>query len=457
MSRAEEHPLERADKAYVWHPFTQMAEWLAERPLIIERGEGATLTDIHGNTYLDGVSSLWVTVHGHRHPEIDQAIRDQLDKVAHSTLLGLGNVPAVEFAEALVSVAPPGLTKVFYSDDGSTAVEAALKMAYRYWQHREPGSRRTRFVSFRGAYHGDTLGGVSVGGIELFHAAFRPLLFQTEQVPGPYCYRCELELTYPECELACAEALGPVLERLAGEVAAVIVEPLVQGAAGMVTAPPGHLRRVRELCDAHGTLLICDEVATGFGRTGTIFACEQEGVSPDILCLAKGITGGYMPLAATLVTEEIYEAFLGPYEAQKTFFHGHSYTGNPLGCAAGLASLRILQRPSTQAHLKALVERLSAGLERIRTLGHVGEIRQRGLMVGIELVRDKESREPFPWEERIGIKTIEEARLRGVILRPLGHVIVLMPPVGMTLEQCDTLLEVTEASIRAATEGGEAA
>jgi adenosylmethionine-8-amino-7-oxononanoate aminotransferase len=225
----------------------------------------------------------------------------------------------------------------------------------------------------------------------------------------------------------------------------------------MVTAPPGHLRRVRELCDAHGTLLICDEVATGFGRTGTIFACEQEGVSPDILCLAKGITGGYMPLAATLVTEEIYEAFLGPYEAQKTFFHGHSYTGNPLGCAAGLASLRILQRPRTQAHLKALVERLSAGLERIRTLAHVGEVRQRGLMVGIELVRDKETREPYPWEERIGIKTIEEARLRGVILRPLGHVIVLMPPVGMTLEQCDTLLEVTDASIRAATEGREAA
>jgi adenosylmethionine-8-amino-7-oxononanoate aminotransferase len=456
LSRAEEHPLERADKEYVWHPFTQMADWLEETPLVIERGEGATLTDIHGNTYLDGVSSLWVNVHGHRHPEIDQAIRDQLDKVAHSTLLGLSSVPAVEFAEALVAAAPPGLTKVFYSDDGATAVEAALKMAYQYWQRREPGSRRTRFVSLRGAYHGDTLGAVSVGGIDMFHAAFRPLLFPTEQVPGPYCYRCELEKTYPECELACADALGPVLERMDGEVAAVIVEPLVQGAAGMVTAPLGHLRRVRELCDAHGTLLICDEVATGFGRTGTVFACEQEGVSPDILCLAKGITGGYMPLAATLVTEEVYGAFLGPYEAQKTFFHGHSYTGNPLGCAAGLASLGILQRPSTQAHLKALIERLRAGLEPIRNMPHVGEVRQRGLMVGIELVRDKETREPYPWEERIGIKTIEEARRRGVILRPLGHVIVLMPSVGMTLEQCGELLEVTAASIRVATEGGEA-
>lgn len=452
MSRGEEHPLERADKAYVWHPFTQMSEWAAERPIIIESGEGATLTDIHGVTYLDGVSSLWVTVHGHRHPEIDQAIRDQLDKVAHSTLLGLGNVPAVEFAEALVAEAPPGLTKVFYSDDGSTAVEVALKMAFQYWRRREPESRRTRFVSLRGGYHGDTLGGVSVGGIDLFHAAFRPLLFPTEQIPGPYCYRCELGLTYPECELACAEALGPALERLEGEVAAVIVEPVVQGAAGMVTAPPGHLRKIRELCDAHGTLLICDEVATGFGRTGTIFACEQDGVSPDILCLAKGITGGYLPLAATLVTEEIYEAFLGPYEDQKTFFHGHSYTGNPLGCAAGLASLRILQRPATKGHLKALIERLALGLERIRGLAHVGEVRQRGLMVGIELVRDKESREPYGWEERMGIKTILEARAQGVILRPLGNVIVLMPPVGMTLEQCDRLLEVTEASIQAATE-----
>ncbi|MFQ6673018.1 MAG: aspartate aminotransferase family protein, partial [Candidatus Tectimicrobiota bacterium] len=283
-----------------------------------------------------------------------------------------------------------------------------------------------------------------------------PLLFPTEQVPGPYCYRCELGLTYPDCQLACAEALGPVLERLAGEVAAVIVEPLVQGAAGMVTAPPGHLRTIRELCDAHGTLLICDEVATGFGRTGTLFACEQEGITPDILCLAKGITGGYLPLAATLVTEEVYAAFLGPYEDQKTFFHGHSYTGNPLGCAAALASLRLLQRPRTQAHLKALIERLAAGLERIRTLAHVGEVRQRGLMVGIELVRDTATREPYPWEERMGIKTIMEARRRGVILRPLGHVIVLMPPIGMTLDECERLLEVTEASIRAATEGEDA-
>lgn len=453
MSEKEEHPLERADKAYVWHPFTQMADWAKERPLIIESGEGATLTDIHGVTYLDGVSSLWVTLHGHRHPEIDQAIREQLDKLAHSTLLGLSNVPAVEFAEALIESAPQGLSKLFYSDNGSSAVEVALKMSYLYWQHREPGSRRTRFVSLKEAYHGDTLGAVSVGGIDLFHSSFKPLLFPTEQIPNAYCYRCDLGLTYPGCKLACAETLTEVLERLEGQVAAVIVEPVVQGAAGMITAPDGHLRLIREICDVHDVLLICDEVATGFGRTGALFACNHDGVTPDILCLAKGITGGYMPLAATLTTEEVYEAFLGPYEAKKTFFHGHSYTGNPMGCAAALTSLRILRRPETQAHLKALVRRLKAGLERVRKLRHVGEVRQRGLMVGIELVKDRETREPFGWEERIGIKTIMEARSRGVILRPLGHVIVLMPPIAMTLEQCDRLIDVTEASIRAATEG----
>jgi adenosylmethionine-8-amino-7-oxononanoate aminotransferase len=431
-----------------------MADWVEEKPLIIESGQGATLTDIYGNTFLDGVSSLWVNVHGHRHPEIDQAIRQQLDKVAHSTLLGLGNVPSIELAEALVNVAPRGLTRVFYSDNGATAVEVALKMAFQFWQHREPGSRRSLFISLKGAYHGDTLGAVSVGGIDLFHAAFKPLLFPTEQIPGPYCYRCELELTYPECDLACAEALSPVLDRRGGEVAAVIVEPLVQGAAGMITAPEGHLRRLREICDHYGVLLICDEVATGFCRTGTLFACDQEGVSPDILCLAKGITGGYLPLAATLVTEEIYEAFLGPYEARKTFFHGHSYTGNPLGCAAALASLRILQRPDTQTHLKALIERLREGLEPIRALPHVGDIRQRGLMVGIELVRDRQTKEPYSWEDRIGIKTITEARRRGVILRPLGNVIVLMPPIAMTLDQCQMLLDVTGESIQVATEGG---
>jgi adenosylmethionine-8-amino-7-oxononanoate aminotransferase len=453
VNQEREHPLGRADKAYLWHPFTQMADWLDEDIIVIEKGQGATLTDILGNTYLDGVSSLWVTLHGHRHPEIDQAVRDQLDNIAHSTLLGLSNVSAVEFAEALVEAAPPGLKKVFYSDNGSTAVEIALKMAFQYWQHKEPGNKRDRFISIRNAYHGDTLGAVSVGGIDLFHEAFKPLLFSTEHIPSPYCYRCELGLEYPSCELACAEALGPVLEQLSGQVAAVIVEPLVQGAGGMITAPEGHLSRIRELCHTHETLLICDEVATGFGRTGALFACQQEGVTPDLLCLAKGITGGYLPLAATLATDEVYEAFLGHYEAQKTFFHGHSYTGNPLGCAAALASLRILQRRETQAYLKSLIDRLTSGLERIRGLPHVGEVRQRGLMVGIELVRDKESREPYAWNERIGIKTIIEARSRGVILRPLGNVIVLMPPLAMTLSQCDQLLEAAEASIRAATEG----
>lgn len=441
------------DRRHAWHPFTQMADWEREPPLVITHGRGCHLYDEAGRAYLDGSSSICVNLHGHGKAAIDRAVRRQLGRVAHTTFLGLTHPTAARLAARLAGLAPAGLERVFYSDNGSTAVEVALKMAFQYWQHKEPGSARTRFVSFKGAYHGDTLGAVAVGGIDLFHEAFRPLLFAAEHVPSPYCYRCELGLTYPSCELACAEALEPVLERLRGQVAAVIIEPMVQGAAGMVTAPEGHLSRVRELCDAYGTLLICDEVATGFSRTGALFACDHEGVSPDLLCLAKGITGGYLPLAATLVTEEIYEAFLGPYEARKTFFHGHSYTGNPLGCAAALASLRILQREETQAHLRALIERMAEGLERIRGLPHVGEVRQRGLMAGVELVRNKESREPYPWQERMGIKTILEARKMGVIVRPLGNVIVLMPPLAMSLEQCDELLRVVEASIRAATEG----
>ena len=335
------------DRDHLWHPFTQQRGWCEEEPLMIERAEGSQLIDDTGRRYLDGVSSLWCNVHGHRHPGIDAAVRDQLDRVAHSTMLGLSHPGAAELAARLVEIAPPGLSRVFYSDSGSTATEIALKMAFQYQQQRGgQHARRTSFVHLRDAYHGDTIGSVSVGGIDLFHATYRPLLFDAHAAePGD------------------AADLERVLALHEEEIAAVIVEPLVQGAAGMLTHPPGYLRAVRELCDRFGVLLICDEVATGFGRTGTMFACEQEGVAPDLLCLGKGLTGGYLPLAATLTTERVYEGFLGGPEEGRTFFHGHTYTGNPLACAAALASLDVFERERTLERLQPKIRLLRELLE----------------------------------------------------------------------------------------------
>jgi adenosylmethionine---8-amino-7-oxononanoate aminotransferase len=443
------------DKAYLWHPFTQMHDWLAEEPLIVERGEGSYLIDTEGRRYLDGVSSLWVTVHGHRKAELDAAIVDQLGRIAHSTLLGIANVPSIELARRLVAIAPPGLAKVFYAENGASAAEIALKMAYQYWQNRGQ-TARTRFLSLDNAYHGDTLGAVSVGGMDLFHACFRPLLFPRLRAPSPHCYRCPLGETHPDCGIACAEALGRELAAHRGEVAAVIVEPLVQGAAGMLTQPPGYLRRVRELCDEHDTLLIADEVATGFGRTGRLFACEHEGVTPDLLVLGKGITGGYLPLSAVLSTQAVYDAFLGDYAELKTFFHGHTYTGNPLCCAAALANLDLFESERTLERLAPKIERLAAGLERFRAVPHVGEVRQRGFMVGIELVQDRATAEPYPLEARVGGRVIVAARRRGAVIRPLGNVIVLMPPLSIDEAELDALLEITYASIVEVTGGSDA-
>ena len=415
------------DRRYLWHPFTQQRGWEQEEALVVAEADGCWLIDDDGRRYIDGVSSLWCTVHGHRHPILDLAIKDQLDRVAHTTLLGLTNEPAVELARRLVELAPDGLTRVFYSDSGSTAVEIALKMAFQYWQQRGGGeARRTRFVSLEGAYHGDTLGSVSVGGIDLFHSAYRPLLFDS--------------LTVPPGD---ATDMEEVLADNEGEVAAVIVEPLVQGAAGMMLQPPGYLRRVRELCDAHDVLLICDEVATGFGRTGRMFACEHEEVSPDLMCLGKGITGGYMALAATLTSERIYEGFLGAHEEFRTFFHGHTYTGNPLACAAGLASLRLFEQERTLERLQPKIRQLTELLRPVAALGPVAEVRQRGFMCGIELGG-------FPVEARIGHQVTLEARRRGVVIRPLGDVVVLMPPLAIPERELRRLVEVLGESIVAA-------
>lgn len=436
------------DKRYLWHPFTQMQEWTKETPIIIKEAKGVYLKDLRGHSYLDGTSSIWVNLHGHQCQEIDEAIKSQLKKVAHSTLLGLSNIPAIRLAKALVRIAPKGLTRVFYSDDGSTAMEIAIKMAYQFWQLQKPAQPEKKiFVSFTNAYHGDTVGSVSVGGIDLFHQRFASLLFKTLKIPSPYCYRCHLDLNFPSCQLACADEIEKTLRSHHPEIAAVVIEPKVQAAAGLITAPPGFLKRIRQICTDLNILLIADEVATGFGRTGTMFACQEDGVTPDILALSKGITGGYLPLAATLTTDPVYKTFLGSYEEFKTFFHGHSYTGNPLGCAAALANLQIFKKGKVLTRLKGKATFLRKILAALKDLPHVGDIRQAGFMVGIELVRKKKTKNPYPLTEKIGIRVCEEAKKRGMILRPLGNIIVLVPPFISTRKELARMVEIIREAI----------
>lgn len=446
-------PLVAWDHRYLWHPFTQMQEWEAETPLIIEKGKGSYLIDAQGRKYLDGTSSIWVNLHGHRHPHLDRALTRQLQQIAHSTFLGLTNPPAIRLARELIRLAPKGLRRVFYSDNGSTAVEVALKMAVQYWQQIQPtAGPKQSFAHLKMAYHGDTIGAVSVGNIELFHARFKPLLFPTHQVEPPYCYRCPLGLTHPACAMACIDPLERLLKTRHRELAGVIVEPLVQAAAGMVVAPPGYLARVRELCTKYHVLLIVDEVATGFGRTGKMFACQHEGVTPDLMAISKGLTGGYMPLAATLTSEAVYRAFLGRYDEWKTFFHGHSYTGNPLGCAVALANLEIFRREQTLAQVRKKSRLLARLLRPLSGLAHVGDIRQCGFMVGIELVQDRYTKAPLPLERRIGHRVAQACRLRGLLLRPLGNVIALVPPLSIKPHELTKMVAILHSAIRETTE-----
>lgn len=448
-SRAE---LTSWDHRHLWHPFTQMRQWLVEEPLVIARGEGCYLVDLEGRRYLDGVSSLWCNVHGHNRPELNTAVVRQLEEIAHSTLLGLTNVPAVVLAKKLIEIAPPGLTRVFYSDSGATAVEVGLKMAFQYWQLKgKPG--KTKFASLVEAYHGDTLGAVSVGYSELFHRFYRPLLFECFRLPPPHLYRFHQGLSDKDAMAKAVVEAQNVLSRHRDDIAALVIEPLVQGAAGIWTQPLGYVRALREIAEENDILFIGDEVATGFGRTGRMFACEHDLISPDILCLAKGLSGGYLPLAATLTTEEIFSAFLAEYDEFKTFFHGHTYTGNPLACAAALANLELFETERVLERLEPKIvflrERLGADLA---PLAHVADVRQWGFMVGIELMRDPERRIPYHPTDEIGIRVTQEARARGVIIRPLGNVIVLMPPLSISRDELDLLLETTRASIQAVTE-----
>jgi len=443
-------PLEEWDKRYAWHPFTQMQDWLKSKPLIIDTAKGCTLTDIHGHQYIDGISSLWVNVHGHQNPLLDQALIKQVHKLSHSTFLGASNTPAVLLAKKLVEKAPRGLAKVFYSDNGSTAVEIAIKMAYQYWQNKG-NKNKTRIAHLSNAYHGDTLGSVSVGGIDLFHKVFRDLIIKTLVVEFPDFYRCPEGQKYPQYTEECLRRMEKLFAREHDTIAALIVEPLVQAAAGIIVWPKGILRRLSAICRKHDIFLIADEVATGFGRTGKMFACEHEKVTPDFLCLAKGLSGGYLPLAATLTTQKVFNGFLFPYRDQKTFFHGHTYTGNPLCCAAALANLELFDQNKTVETLRSPIGILNNRLKKFAALKHVGDVRQKGMMVGIELVRDKEKKTPYHWNEKIGIKVCQEARGRNVLLRPLGNVIVLMPPLVISKQELETLLDVTYGAIKKVT------
>jgi adenosylmethionine-8-amino-7-oxononanoate aminotransferase len=446
--------LENDDKKYIWHPFTQMRDYVKEKPLIIEEGKECILKDIEGNRYIDGVSSLWTNVHGHRKEKLDNTIKEQLGKIAHSTLLGLSNIPAIRLAKKLIEIAPKGLTKVFYSDNGSTANEIALKMAFQYHQQAPKGNRnKKKFIRLSNAYHGDTIGSVSIGGIDLFHSMYKDLLFPSIRVEAPYCYRCSFGKSYPSCTLHCLLPLEETMKDHNGEIAALVIEPIVQGAGGMLLQPPGYLKKVRELCTRYKIFIIADEVAVGFGKTGKMFACEHEKVVPDIMALAKGISGGYMPLAATLVTEEIYEGFLGEFAEFKTFFHGHTFTGNPLACAVAVANLEVFEEERTIDNLQDKISHLTEKLKPFASLDHVGEVRQCGFMVGIEIVHDKLTKQLFPPEARTGHRVITEARKRGVIIRPLGDVIVLMPPLSISHEEIDQLCDSVYDSIRCITEG----
>ncbi|MED1944775.1 MULTISPECIES: adenosylmethionine--8-amino-7-oxononanoate transaminase [Brevibacillus] len=441
--------LSAKNKQYVWHPFTQMKDYVAQEPLIIARGEGIKLFDVNGKAYYDGFSSVWLNVHGHNVPELNQAITEQLDQIAHSTLLGMANVPSILLAEKLIHLAPKGLGKVFYSDNGATAVEISLKMAFQYWQNRGQTNKHS-FITMNNAYHGDTIGATSVGAIPLYHQVYKPLLFSPHVIPYPYPYRQGGEEAAVQATLSSLESL---LRERAHEIAAMIVEPVVQGASGMIIMPDGCLKKIAELLRAHDVLLIADEVATGFGRTGKMFACEHDGVVPDIMAVAKGLTGGYLPVAATLVTEQIYDAFFADYEEQKTFFHGHSFTGNPLGCAVALANLRLMEERGVVQQVAKKAIDLDQLLKPLRDLPHVGDIRQKGLMAGIELVRDKETKEPYHWNERIGVRVCQVAREKGLLTRPLGNVIVFIPPLVSTTEELADMIRILAESIQDVTTG----
>jgi len=433
--------LTRIDHDHVWHPFTQMQTWLAEQPLFIERGEGNYLFDSEGRRYLDGVASLWCNVHGHRKPALDRALAGQAAKIAHTTMLGLANVPATELAARLIELAPAGLTRVFYSDSGAEAVEVALRIAAQFCPLVGAPQRR-HFVTLTESYHGDTLGSVSLGYSQHFHQHIAPLLFTTLKIDPPHVLRFYRGMTADAAENAALEKARQLFAEHGHEIAALVIEPLIQGAAGMWTHSTEYLRSLAAIARAAGALVIADEVATGFGRTGLMFACEQAGLQPDLLCLGKGLTGGYLPMAATLASERIFNAFLGPPEEYRALYYGHTYTGNPLAAAVALANLDLFREERVIERIAPLIESLRIGLaDRFGNHRRTADIRQWGLMAGVELMESPEERRPYPAAQRIGARITAAARHHNVIVRPLGDVLIFMPPLSITATEIEMLLD----------------
>lgn len=442
----------RKDKRYIWHPFTHIKEWEKENIIIIEKGDGPYLIDVKGKKYIDGVSSLWCNVWGHRFHPLDRALEKQIKLISHSTMLGLSNVKAIELAEKLIDIAPKSLHKVFYSDSGSEAVEVGIKISYQYWQNRGYRNKK-KFICFVNGYHGDTVGAVSVGGVDLFHSIYRNLLFETFKVPSPYCYRCNYNRSKDHCDKSdcCMESvniLEDILKRHKDKVCGIITEPKIYAAGGFIIQPEGFLKRIEELAKKYGVHFLIDEVATGFGRTGKMFACEYENVKPDIMMVAKSISGGYLPISATLVSQDIFNAFIGDYNEYKTFFHGHTYTGNALACAVSLENLNLIKKYRLIENVQKMSEIFKSELQRFCDLPNVGDIRQIGLMCGIELVKDKDTKEEFPYEQRVGYKITLIARKYGLFMRPLGNIIVLMPPLYIDETILKKIVNITYRSIK---------
>ena len=441
------------DLKYVWHPDTQHKQYEGEnfKPILIERGDGIYVYDAEGNQYIDGVSSWWVNTLGHSVPRLNKILYEQANKIEHILLADFTHRPAIELAERLVKLAGEPFAKVFYSDDGSTAVEVAIKMAYQYWYQKGQPQKRY-FVSMTDSYHGDTLGSVSVGGIDIYKKIFQPLVFNTLKVSAPYCYRCPAGCQQGKCNIECLKEVVKLFKEHHNEIAAMIVEPLVQGAAGMRMYPAEYLNRLRILCDEYDILLIDDEVAMAFGRTGKYFAFEHAGIKPDIFCVAKGITAGYVPLAATITTDKIYNAFYDDFDKVKTFYHGHSFTGNPIACAVAVETLKIMLEAKIVENLPLKAEIFKKNLQKFKNLKHVGDIRHIGMIGAIELVKDRETKEPYPFEERIGHKVFLEALKMGAILRPIGNIIYFMPPLIITEAQIEMLTQIAYYAIQTVTE-----
>ena len=430
----------KKDLKYIWHPYTQMKDCEILPPLLIEKAKGIKLYDAGGNFYYDTISSWWCNVHGHNHPKIKAAIKKQLDSLEHVLFAGFTHKPAIILAEKLVSITPKSLTKVFFSDNGSTAVETALKMSFQY--RRNIGERqKTGFISLDNGYHGDTLGAMSVSGVEQFNKMFSPLLFKSFKVPCPYCYRCPMKKQRPGCALECIRPLGKLLKEKSHKITAMILEPMVMAAGGMIVYPRQYLKKTAALLKKYNVHLIVDEVATGFGRTGRMFACEHVGVEPDFMCLSKGITAGFLPLAATLTTEKIYSAFYGDYEEGKTFCHGHTYTANPPACAAAIASLEVFAEEDTINRINEIVPVLRKGLESFRKLRYVGDVRSIGMIGALEIVRDKESKKVFESGRRIGLEIYKKGLAKNLLLRPLGNVIYLFLPLCIKQKELETVLD----------------